>query len=101
MRFLIDSDVLIDFLEGQRQVVSKMQELLFAGAALSVISAMEVLDGVKFGRDPDVARSNFDRFAHSVTLLDVDLAIAERAATIRGQLRQAGKRPRIGRWTSS
>ncbi len=55
MRYLCDSDLLIDFLKERRAAVSILTPLLEDGLWVSLIVIGEVYDGVLRERDPDEA----------------------------------------------
>jgi len=91
MQFLIDSDHLIDHLAGRQDAVQLVSGLIGKGLGASVLSAMEVLEGVKFGRDPATARTMYDQLMGAIALLPVNEEVIEIASDIRGQLRTAGR----------
>ena len=79
-------------MNGHEDTAEFVKSLLAQGVGISVISEIEVLEGVMFGRDPTSMRQRFDEVMRAMTVLPLDSAIAERAAEIRGRLRRS-KRP--------
>jgi tRNA(fMet)-specific endonuclease VapC len=52
MKYLIDTDWIIDHLKGDERVARKLEELALEGVAVSVISLAEIYEGVYYSRDP-------------------------------------------------
>ena len=50
--FLIDTDWVIDHLNGIAPISHRLEELREQGLALSAVSAAELWEGVYFSRDP-------------------------------------------------
>jgi predicted nucleic acid-binding protein len=94
MGYLLDSDILIDFLVGDSATVQLVTPLLPAGAFVSVISYIEVLQGVLAGPDPVAMEAALDGFLVDVLLLSVTPEIARRCARLRWDLALQGKRVR-------
>ncbi len=91
MKYLIDSDWVMSFLNGRAEAVALIVPILEEGIAISVVSYGEVLEGL-LARSVGVRRlDDFEAFVGSVDLLSLDLAIARRYANVRAQLRAAGQ----------
>lgn len=91
MKYLIDTDWVIDHLHRVERVTRRLEELAPEGLALSIISLAELYEGVYYSRDPVESEAALQRF------LDPDLAIPgldeETCKTFgkeRGRLRAAG-----------
>lgn len=52
MKYLIDTDWIIDHLSGIEKVEKKLEELAPEGLALSIVSVAEVYEGVFYSRHP-------------------------------------------------
>ncbi|HEY7064298.1 MAG TPA: hypothetical protein VII06_22670 [Chloroflexota bacterium] len=52
MKYLIDSDLVVDWLNGHAPSVSLLTPLFSQGIALSIITYSEVFEGIYGGRDP-------------------------------------------------
>ncbi len=87
VRFLVDSDGVIDYLLDQPGIVQLLDDLVAEGIGLSVITAVEVLEGIKFGRNADTMRQRYDDFVQGVQIIPFDMNVADTAATLRGNLR--------------
>jgi len=89
MVYLIDSDWVIDFLKGRSPAIQLVGTLVPSGIAISIISYMEVMEGIRGNRDPAAADQVFRRFLVGTSILGVTLSVAERAADIRLELRRS------------
>jgi len=75
-RFLLDSDVIIWHLRGQKEVTEMLRGLQrFGLPACSALSVLEVQLGVKKGEEEKT-----DRFLKSLRIFDVNMEIASKAA---------------------
>ena len=94
MPYLIDSDVLIAHRERQPSAVTLLAQLVPQGLAISIITYLEVYQGILRSHDPTQAREDFATFLASVPVIPISLASAERCAQLREDLSQQGKRVR-------
>lgn len=96
MRFLVDSDVLIAFLNAGQEPTTLDGVIGFDDVALGVVTYMEVWEG--FLRRPDAVtpRERFDRVVATTPILPFTPEIARRCAHLRDDLRRRGRpvRPR-------
>jgi tRNA(fMet)-specific endonuclease VapC len=53
LRFLVDTDWVIEYLRGTPAMVTRLTELQAQGLALSIISLAELYEGVFYSRDPE------------------------------------------------
>jgi tRNA(fMet)-specific endonuclease VapC len=88
MSYLIDSDRVADWLAGRTEAVQLIATLRREGVALSVISYVEVLEGIINAVDPRRGRRAWQTFLRGTRVLVVSRPIAERTAAIRVDLRQ-------------
>ena len=88
MAFLIDSDWTADFLAGKPPAVALVQTLLPSGMAISVVAYVELMEGILGSRRQPALQQGFAQFLQGVGIIDLDRAIADRAATIRLDLRR-------------
>jgi len=92
MKYLIDTDWIIDHLKGDGKVVRKLLELAPEGVAVSVISLAEIYEGVYYSRDPIKSQELFAEFlAPEVSILNVDQEVSKVFGKQRGRLRQQKK----------
>ena len=82
MRALIDSDVLVDYLQGRSEAAAELA--LYTERCISLVSWMEVM----VGAGEDVAEEKAcRRFLESFRVLPVSRAVAERAVRLRQKYR--------------
>lgn len=94
MPYLIDSDVLIAHREQQPGATALLSELAPQGLAISIITYLEVYQGILRSPDPRQARAEFETFLTGVPVLPFSLASARRCAQLREDLARQGKRVR-------
>lgn len=94
MAYLIDSDVVIDHLADDPWALQLLDELAPAGLSISMITYMEVSQGILVGPNPTRAQSKFDVFLSEVRIAPFSSAVALRCARLRIQLQQQHRRVR-------
>ena len=87
MKFLVDSDYVITYLKGDEQATRQVSELFAQGIAVSIVSYMEVYEGVYYGNHQAQNTKVFHRFVRGVQVLGINRSIAQRSAVLRGHLR--------------
>jgi predicted nucleic acid-binding protein len=92
MAYLVDSDWLIDYLEGDPPAVRLLERLADSGLAISIITYMEAYQGVLRSSDPENAAHRFDALLRAIRLVSITTAVARRCAGIREDLRSKGRR---------
>lgn len=91
MKYLIDTNIVIDHFKDKPQVVSFLQKAEQSGLAVSVISLGEILEGL-VGQPKEVKRrKDLEDFIVATTVVDVNREIAEIFAKIRANLRNKGE----------
>jgi tRNA(fMet)-specific endonuclease VapC len=90
--FLIDTDWIIDHLNGIQGVTRRLQELRPRGLAVSVISIAELWEGVHSSRDPERSRVMLEEFLSGVVVLGIEQEICRRFGQLRGSQRRLGRR---------
>jgi tRNA(fMet)-specific endonuclease VapC len=88
--YLVDSDVLIDYLAGRGDTVTLLQRLEPSGLGLSIISYAEVYEGIYRGRDPKATERRFREALRRMSVLALSQRIGRQGARIRGDLRARG-----------
>ncbi len=91
MRYLIDTDWTIHYLNGQLEVIQRVDELRAEGVALSVVSLAELYEGVYYSRNPQESERQLDAFLRGVAVLGIDVETCKLFGRERGRLRAAGK----------
>jgi predicted nucleic acid-binding protein len=90
--YLLDTDWIIDHLNGVAAVSARLKELEPAGLAVSITSLAELHEGVHYSRDP--IRSETLQQLPSLSILPIDDEVCRIFGRERGRLRQQG--PTIG-----
>jgi predicted nucleic acid-binding protein len=91
LRYLIDTDWVIDHLNQVERVVNRLRELRPQGLALSIASLAELYEGVHDSRDPEQSQQALDAFLEDVTVLGLDEEICKIFGWERGRLRRQGQ----------
>jgi predicted nucleic acid-binding protein len=91
VRYLVDTDVVADFLNGRRASVDLLTTLFLDGLAISVITYGEVQEGILYGRAPERQADGFAALLEDVDLLPVTREVALRFAHVSGTLRRLGQ----------
>ena len=91
IRYLIDTDWVIDHLNQIDRVVNRLKELRPQGLALSVISLAELSEGVHYSRTPGQSQQALDAFLEDVSVLGIDEEVCKIFGRERGRLRKAGQ----------
>jgi tRNA(fMet)-specific endonuclease VapC len=90
--YLIDSDCIIDFIKGDLGIAQTIKLISKEGISTSVICVGEILEGLYYsGHAKDIKIKYFSKFLESVKIFDVDMAISNQFAKLRGDLRLKGK----------
>lgn len=91
MRYLVDSDWLIDVFLGIPTAVNLLAQLRDEGLAVSIISYGELFEGAVGAPNPAAELARFRRFLARLALLPLDDAVMERFAYLRAELRRRGQ----------
>ncbi len=90
MRYLVDTDWVIDYFHGVERAVRRLNELSPEGVGLSVIALAELYEGVFFSSNPEGNEQAMRDFLVDVEVVDVDDGVCRTFARERGRLRSAG-----------
>jgi tRNA(fMet)-specific endonuclease VapC len=91
IRYLIDTDWVIDHLNAIERVVTRLQELRPQGLALSIISLAELSEGVYYSRTPERSQQALNAFLEDVSVLGIDEEVCKIFGRERGRLRKVGQ----------
>jgi tRNA(fMet)-specific endonuclease VapC len=92
MPYLIDSHVVIDHLADVPEASALLSRLAVDGIAISIITYMEVFQGIARSPHQEEAQAKFRAFAKDIPILPFSIAVAERCARLRETLRRQNKR---------
>ena len=93
MKYLLDTDWVIDHLHNVERVVGRLEELGPEGLGLSIISLAELYEGIFNSTNPEGNESSLQDFLTGVSLVDVDQETCRIFGRERGRLRREGRRP--------
>lgn len=86
--YLIDTDWIIHYLNGQRDIVNRLVELRKEGLAISVISLAELYEGVYYSTNPEGDKNALDDFLTGVSILGIEDETCKIFGKERGRLRK-------------
>src|SRR5689334_14345297 len=89
--YLVDTDWVIHYLNGQPAVVAKLQEFQQQGTAISIISIAELYEGVYYSRDPEAKERDLNDFLRGLSVVGIDEDTCKVFGTQRGKLRKRKK----------
>lgn len=87
--YLIDSDVLINFLKGETVAVDTIQRLQNHPLYISIISIGEILEGLLETKNKKKL-SSFRELLKTLTVVNIDFVVIEKFASMRKLLRKKG-----------
>src|SRR5256886_14827604 len=92
MAYLIDSDWMIDGLDELPNAVNLINGLAPQGVSISIITYLELYQGVVRSPDPPAAEARLEKFIEPTPVLPLSPAGGGRCALVRHPLKGAGKR---------
>ena len=90
MRYLVDTDWSIDYFNGVSEVVDRLNQLMIVGVGMSVITLLELYNGIHGARDPRLSRMNIENLLDAVEVVPLDEPACRLFDEIRERLRSAG-----------
>lgn len=94
MRYLIDTNILIPYFAGDAATIRLLKHLTPEGIAVSILSYLELYQGVIESANPEDARDQFDGFFSDMEVYSVSPAVARKCAEIRSDLKKRGRNTR-------
>jgi tRNA(fMet)-specific endonuclease VapC len=91
LRYLIDTDWVIHYLNGRDDIVRRLDELQREGLGVSVISLAELYEGIDYSTDPEGNAQDLHDFLRGVNVLGIDEETCKIFGRERGRLRKAGQ----------
>ena len=91
MGYLIDTDWVVDHLVGDEEANRLLSRLSEEGIAISIITYIEIYQGVLRSPTPQEAERKLQAFIDTVSVLSISPAVARRCAHIRETLRKQRK----------
>ena len=91
MTYLLDSDWLIDHLAGNLAAKDLVDSLLSDGISISVITLIEIYDGIERSSTRRQDERAFRIFLQGAEVISINRKVARRAARMRAELRLQGR----------
>lgn len=88
MKYLLDTDWVIDYLHSVQKVVQKVDELAPTGLGVSILAVAELFEGVYYSTDPVGNERALKTFLTGVSVLGIDEETCQVFARERGRLRR-------------
>lgn len=94
MKYLLDTNLIIDFLKAKPETIDKLSPLFAEGVAISAITAAEYLQGIFKTKDHRHVLKLFLEFLNQakIEILNIDWEIAEVYAKLQAKAEQIGNR---------
>jgi len=89
--YLIDTDWVIDFLKGKKEIVDTLVSLEKMGLAISVISLAELYEGIYSSDNQTKKMNGLNNFLSGVKIFTIDDEIAKIFGKQRQELRKTGR----------
>lgn len=91
MKYLLDTDWIINALNGRQPVAEKIKGLRNEGLTISMISVAEIYEGIFGSRNPEKHETDFKNFLTGVTVLEITEDVCKKFGEIRNNLRKKGQ----------
>ena len=89
--YLVDTDWIIHYLNGNMRVVEKLRSLKEDGLGISIISLAELYEGIYYSTDPMGNEDGLNDFLSGVTVLGIEEEICRVFGKERGRLRKQNR----------
>jgi len=90
MKYLLDTTWIVEYLRGNAEVISRVQELQDEGLAMSIISVAELYEGVFRSDNPSGNEQALKELISAVTVLDITQEICRTYGEEKSKLLQKG-----------
>lgn len=91
MNYLLDTDIVIEYLRGNKKVVDKLIELSFEDLYLPIISLAELFYGAYNSYNKDKHLQGLLRFLGIIKISNLNFEICKHFGKIKSELRKKGK----------
>jgi tRNA(fMet)-specific endonuclease VapC len=88
VKYLIDTDWVIHYLNGNKNIREKISQCKSEAMGISVIVLAEVYEGIYYSTNPTQNEKNFRNFLSDFSILDINEAISKIFGLERGKLRK-------------
>lgn len=91
MKYLIDTDWVIDHIQGDPTATGLISSLTPDGIAISIITFLEIYEGIYTSANPRNTERLVRVFLQTVPVLPLNRTVAKRTALVRAELRRKGR----------
>ena len=92
LRYLVDTDWAIHYMNGQQEIVQRLDGFQPDGIGLSVVSLAELYEGVYYSSEPSESEQDLHDFLRTVTVVPLDEETCRVFGKERGRLRASKRR---------
>jgi len=90
LKYLIDTDWIIDHLNGVETITIKLEKFASSGICTSIISVAELYEGVYGSKDYNTSLEILETFLEGITVLSIDHEVCKIFGRERNKLRKQG-----------
>jgi len=90
LKYLVDTDWIIDHLNGIEAVTKKLKKFAASGICTSIISVAELYEGIYGSKDYDKSLEILETFLEGITVLSIDREVCKIFGKERNKLRKQG-----------
>jgi tRNA(fMet)-specific endonuclease VapC len=90
LKYLVDTDWIIDHLNGIEAITKKLEKFAPSGICTSIISVAELYEGVYGSKDYNTSLDALETFLEGITILSMDQEICKIFGRERNKLRKKG-----------
>jgi len=91
MKYLIDTDWVIDHIQGDSAATALIASLTPDGIAISIITFLEIYEGIYTSANPKQTERLVRVFVQTVPVLPLSRMVAKRTALVRAEVRRKGR----------
>ncbi len=91
MKYLVDTDWIIDHLSGREEVTLKLKGFATEGVATSIVSIAELYEGVYGSRNYEKSLKALERFLEGISTINLDMEVCRIFGKERNRLRKIGQ----------
>lgn len=90
MRYLLDTDWVINWMNGKKAFLDKIEELRNNDLAISIISVAEIYEGVYGSKNPAMHEIVFKDFLSGVAIIELSEGVCKKFGELRNSMRKTG-----------
>jgi predicted nucleic acid-binding protein len=91
LKYLVDTDWIIDHLNGRENVTLKLKEFAREGIATSMVSIAGLYEGVYGSKDYEKSVKALEKFLEGVSIVNLDMEVCKIFGKERSKLRKIGQ----------